>query len=132
MLIYQVLLSLVTACACSMTMLFTCTDRPASTSSVVQQDRTDGDSLPSDEQLVEQEITGKRLTKRKYIIGYFVVLLVSLSILISTKVIKNYVNVRDTVYLIQGYLCDSFQFAEHGCGSPWLQGNTAPYHKEDC
>jgi hypothetical protein len=82
-------LSLVTAYARSRTVLFTCTDRPASTSSVVQQDRTDRDSLPSDEQLVEQEITGKRLTKRKYIIGYFAsVLLVSLSILISAKVIK--------------------------------------------
>jgi hypothetical protein len=85
LLIYQVVLSLVTAYARSRTVLFTCTDRPASTSSVVQQDRTDGDSLPSDE-LVEQEITGKRLTKRKYIIGYFAsLLLVSLSILISAE-----------------------------------------------
>ena len=61
LLIYQVLLSLVTACTRSRTVLFTCTDRPASTSSVAQQDRTDGDSLPSDEQLVEQEITGKKV-----------------------------------------------------------------------
>ena len=88
MLIYQVLLSLDTAYAHSRTVLFTCTDRPASTSSVVQQDRTDGDSLPSDEQLVEQEIAEKRLTKRKYIIGNFAVLLVFLSILISAEVIK--------------------------------------------
>jgi hypothetical protein len=48
-----------------------------------------GYSLPSDEQLVEQEITGKSLTKTKYIIGYFAsVLLVSLSFPISAEVIK--------------------------------------------